>query len=201
MAPREANQLRGLRYTVSMRMKYVALLRGVNVGGKNKLSMTDLKVCFENLGFTEVSTLLNSGNVVFTANDTAQSIARKIEASLIQTFKFDGQLIKVLVLSKNDINKVINQAPQGFGSEPDTYHTDVVFLINVPAEAAFAETECHPEVDVAWKGNGVIYYQRLSEKRTQSRLSKIISKPVYKSMTIRTWGTVQKLSERMKASG
>ena len=177
-------------------MRYAALLRGVNVGGKNKIAMSDLVLCLETLSFTEVSTLLNSGNAVFTAEGTAQSIAQKIEAALVQSFQFDSKLIKVLVLSQNDLKKVIDQAPKNFGSQPDAYYSDVVFLIDFPTEEAFAETECNPEVDSVWRGEGVIYYQRLGEGRTRSRLGKIIAKPVYKSMAIRTFNTVKKLYQR-----
>lgn len=160
--------------------------------------MADLKQCLETLHLTHVSTLLNSGNVVFVADAPAVVIAKKIEAALIQSFQFDSELIKVLVLSEAALEAVITEAPQGFGSEPQKYYTDVVFLMNVSADAAFAETECHPEVDQAWQGSQVVYYQRLGSMRTKSRLSKVIGKPIYKSMTIRTWNTVQKLYERMK---
>ena len=148
-------------------------------------------------GFTQVRTLLNSGNAVFTSEGFAKTIAKKIEAALIESFQFDSELIKVLVLSEDDIKTVISEAPQGFGSQPETYYSDVVFLIDVSVQEAFAETECHPEIDAAWQGSQVIYYQRLGSMRAKSRLAKIIGKPVYKSMTIRTWGTVKKLLERM----
>jgi len=174
-------------------MQYVALFRGVNVGGKNKLPMSELKACLENLGLKNVRTHINSGNALFESNDDARAIARKIEATLVQVFQFDSDIIKVLVLSKNQLAGIIKDAPKGFGQEPDTYHSDVAFLIDVDAKEAFGAFDRNPEVDTMWLGSGVVYYRRLSAKRTKSRLSRVIGKPVYKSMTIRSWSTTIKL--------
>ena len=113
--------------------------------------------------------------------------------ALIKTFTFDSQLIKVLVLTHQEIISIIHNAPAGFGANPDTYYSDVVFVIRKPVSEVFAQTECNPEVDKAWPGEVVIYYQRLGEGRTRSRLPKIIAKPIYKSVTIRTFNTVKKL--------
>ena len=179
-------------------MRYVALLRGVNVGGKNKISMAELRICLQKLGFNEVSTFLNSGNALFSTSESdTKKLSKQIEEALTDNFTFESELIKVLVVSQKDLKEVIEQMPKGFAGEPEKYYSDIIFLIDISAEAAFSETECHPEVDKAWQGKNVIYYQRLGEKRTKSRLTKIIGKPIYKSMTIRTFNTVKKLFEQM----
>jgi len=54
-------------------MKYIALLRGINVGGNNKVSMTDLRTCFEDIGFTNVRTYINSGNIFFESSETGEA--------------------------------------------------------------------------------------------------------------------------------
>lgn len=179
-------------------MKYVALLRGVNVGGKNKLSMAELKVALEALGLTKVTTLLNSGNVMFEANNDAKKLARQIEASLLKTFTFDSDLIKILLVSERELKNVIEQAPKGFGSQSSRFHSDVVFIMEGTVKQLMAEVEVNPAVDKAWPGKGVAYYQRLSEQRTKSRLGKIIAKPIYKSLTIRSWNTVLRLRQKME---
>lgn len=179
-------------------MKYVALLRGVNVGGKNKIAMSDLKVCLEKLDFTEVSTLLNSGNAVFTsAEDDSKKLAAQIEKALIDNFHFDSELIRVLVLSQPQLRSVIESAPQGFGTKPELYHSDVAFLIEGDADEVAREFSCNPIVDTMWVGQGAVFYQRLSTQLTKSRIGKIIGKPIYKLLTIRTWNTVNKLYIRM----
>lgn len=177
-------------------MKYVAFLRGVNVGGKNTISMADLKVCFEDLGYADVSTYINSGNVLFSSGKSAEVLMREIEQRLVTAFKFDSELIKTLVISKPNFKAIIDSAPKGFGNQPKKYHSDVMFLIG-NHNNAMAELELHPDVDKAWESKNVIYFQRLSAKRTKSKLSKIISKPIYKSITIRSWNTVQKLRQKL----
>lgn len=180
-------------------MKYVALLRGVNVGGKNKIAMSELKVCLEKLGYDNVTTYINSGNVLFSSSKTSAELAEQIEEALVKGFKFDSELIKVLVLSDAQLEKVIQSAPKGFGTHSETYHSDAVFLIGQSVESAIGEFEIHPEVDRLWEGQGMVYFQRLSAKRTKSRLSKIVMKPIYKSMTIRSWNTVLKLQQRLES--
>lgn len=177
-------------------MKYVALLRGVNVGGKNNVSMAELKVCFEKLGYTDVSTYINSGNILFSSDKSSEVLMSEIENQLIKTFKFDSELIKTLVLSKDAFKKVVELAPKGFGEQPGMYHSDVMFLIGAHKNV-MADFEYREGVDTAWEGEGVVYFRRLSAERTKSRLSKIISKPIYKSMTIRSWNTVQKISAKL----
>lgn len=178
-------------------MQYIALLRGVNVGGKNKVSMAELKLCFEDLGFENVSTYINSGNILFSSPKSSRALAKEIEATLIKKFKFDSEIIKTLVISRTQLKQVIDSAPSGFGKSPTKYHSDAVFLIGVTVADAMMDVELHPDVDAAWPGEGMVYYRRLSAKRTKSRLSKIIGKPVYKSMTIRSWNTVLKLYDRL----
>jgi uncharacterized protein (DUF1697 family) len=174
-------------------MKYLALFRGVNVGGKNKLSMAELKLCLADLGLKNVETYINSGNALFESDESGEKIAITIEAALVKKFKFDSDIIKVLVLSKGELAAVVADAPKGFGQKPDMYHSDVAFLIDVDAKEAFDTFELNPEVDAMWLGKGVVYYRRLSAMRTKSRLSRVIGKPVYKSMTIRNWNTTVKL--------
>ncbi len=168
------------------------------MGGKNTLPMAELKLCLEKLGFSEVSTFLNSGNALFSTDEkSAEKLARQIEAALLQTFTFDSDLIKVLVLSRDELRAVIQSAPKDFGKHPETYHSDVAFLMTGNADEAVSKFVCNPEVDTVWAGRGVIFYQRLSSQRTKSRLSKIMARPIYKSLTIRTWTTVNKLYQRM----
>lgn len=174
-------------------MKYIALLRGVNVGGKNKLSMAELKTCLDGLGLRNVKTYINSGNVLFKSGERADALSRKIEQALIKAFNFDSDLIKILVLSETRLESIVHNAPEGFGKTPAKHHSDVVFLIDVDTKEAFEAFELNPEVDAIWLGEGAIYFRRLSAKLTKSRLSKIVGKPVYKSMTIRNWNTVTKL--------
>jgi len=178
-------------------MNFVALLRGINVGGKNKVPMAGLKACIEELRCRNVKTYIASGNVVFESTKGAARLAVEIQNALSKNFKLDSEIITTLVLSRAQLEKVIRQAPKGFGSEPGKYHSDVIFLIGIPPAEAFKTFTPKEGVDKVWKGDLAIYSQRLSAQRTKSRLSKIMSSPLYKKMTIRTWTTTVKLLELM----
>lgn len=178
---------------------YLALLRGINVGGKNKVPMAGLKTLLEEIGLEDVSTYIASGNAMFRSTLTASTIARRIEAGLTATFRLDDELVKVLVLSHEQLKAIVDKRPRGFGDKPDTYHSDAVFLMGIDRDEAFAVFKPRDGVDQVWAGDGVIYSQRLSAQRTKSRLSKIMESPLYKSMTIRSWQTTQKLLELLEA--
>jgi uncharacterized protein (DUF1697 family) len=172
---------------------YVVLLRGINVGGKNKLAMAELKAHLEDLGFENVKTFIQSGNVILQSKLGAKTITEKIETSLPKKFKLDSALIKTLVLTDKQLREVIQKKPKGFGDQPDKYYSDVIFLMDLKSADAMKVFKPREGVDAIWEGDLAIYSQRLSAKRTQSRLSKIVGTPFYKSMTIRSWHTTTKL--------
>ena len=174
---------------------YIALLRGINVGGKNKVVMTDLKKCLEDLGYTNIQTYIASGNVIFESENDPLEIKIQIEKVLPKKFNLDDELIKVLVLSRERFFEIIKQKPDGFGEQPDIYHSDAIFLMDKTSEQVMSVFDPREGVDRIWPGNGVIYSQRLSAQRTKSRLNKAIGTPEYKFMTIRSWNTVLKLME------
>ncbi len=178
---------------------YLILLRGINVGGKNKVSMTELKKCLEEIGFENVISYINSGNIFVDSKLSTKTITEKIENILPTKFKLDSEIIKILAISKEELETVVNNAPKGFGFKPQTYYSDVIFLLDKTVKELIDQTEVNPEVDTAWPGKEVVYYQRLGAKRTKSRLGKIISKPIYKSLTIRSWNTVTKLLAILKS--
>lgn len=174
------------------------LLRGINVGGKNKISMAELKRCLEEHGCEKVMTYIQSGNVLLRTDLDAKTLSQQIETMLSKSFKLDSSSIKVLVLSKDQLQTVINEKPKGFGEQPGKYHSDVIFLMDIDAARAMSVFSPREGVDQVWPGNGVIYSQRLSELRTKSRLSKIVGTPAYQFMTIRNWNTTTKLLSLMQ---
>jgi uncharacterized protein (DUF1697 family) len=178
--------------------KYVALLRGINVGGKNKVPMAGLKKCLEELGFSDVATYIASGNVIFESDKGSEEINAQIEQALPKSFKLESKLVKVLVLSRNQLQAIITKKPKGFGEQPEKYHSDAIFLMGIDSAQAMEVFNPREGVDKVWPGDGVIYSQRLSSLRTKSRLSKIMGTPAYKSMTIRSWQTTTKLLEILK---
>lgn len=172
---------------------FIVLLRGVNVGGKNKVSMTKLKGHLNDQGFEKVTTYINSGNLLLMSDLNGAVLTQKIESLLTKNFKLDSSIIKVLVLTVDQFKAVINKKPRGFGEQPESFHSDVIFLIDIDIKDAMLALNPTEGVDRVWPGNGVVYSQRLSTQLAKSRIGKITGKSVYHSMTIRNWNTTIKL--------
>jgi uncharacterized protein (DUF1697 family) len=178
-------------------IQYLALLRGINVGGKNIIKMVDLKACFEGMGFTEVLTFIQSGNVLFSsAEKDKKKLTRKIEQVLSERFNYTSLIVAV---TQKELKKVIAEAPKGFGKDLDTFRYDVLFLKEplTPREA-MKNVRVKEGVDEAHTGGSVLYFSRLTSKASQSYLTKIITLPMYQNMTIRNWNTTTKLLALME---
>src|SRR5690606_6008872 len=105
-----------------------------------------------------------------------------------------GLPLVAVVRSHRQLRDVVRKAPEGFGTEPDRYHSDVIFLrAPLTSAKAMEVVSLRDGVDRAWPGTGVLYFARLSARRTQSRTSRIVGTPQYQRMTIRTWSTTTKL--------
>ena len=173
------------------RKSYVALLRGINVGGRNAVAMADLRAAFDHAGYRDVRTYINSGNVLFGTDRPSKGLEDEIEHFLER--RFDVPLV-VVVRSHAQFGAVVHDAPDEFGAHTSRYHSDVLFLKRtVNARRLLADIPLREGVDRSWAGAGVIYFERLSARRTQSKLSRFASMPAYKQTTIRSWSTTTKL--------
>ena len=173
--------------------QYVALLRGINVGGLNLIKMTDLKACFETSKLENVATYIQSGNVLFESSETKrEKLISRLEKALSETFSpYKG---KVVLCSHEKLGQIVSKAPKGFGSQPQKYRYDVIFLKEpLMARDAIKSVATRSGVDQAFVGPDVLYFSRLIAKATQSQLSRIVGFPVYQNMTIRNWNTTCKL--------
>jgi uncharacterized protein (DUF1697 family) len=171
---------------------YLTLLRGINVGGNNLIKMGSLRDSFERNGFVEVSTYIQSGNVLFRSRAAdVKRLTRKIERMLSKEFSYEA---RVVVVSHDKLRGIVEKAPKGFGTKPADYLSDVIFLRPpLTAAEAMREVQTREGVDKAAAGDGVLYFSRLKAKASRSRLSKIVSSPIYPQVTIRSWGTTTKL--------
>ncbi len=171
--------------------RYVALLRGINVGGRNSVAMADLREAFEAAGYEAVSTYIRSGNVLFQSDAAPDLLEDDLEAVLERRFGFR---LLVVVRSHLQLRNVVEEAPDGFGADPEKYHSDVIFLkAPLSSQEAMVVVSLREGVDQAWPGTGVIYFARLSARRTQSRMNRIVGTREYAQMTIRNWTTTTKL--------
>jgi uncharacterized protein (DUF1697 family) len=180
--------------------QYVALLRGINVGGKNLIKMADLKVCFEKHGFSEPATFIQSGNVLFGSSETNQTkLTSEIEKVLSKTFGYSS---RVVLRSLKEMRATVAKAPKGFGSDPKTYRYYVYFLKEpLTGDEAIKNLVLKEGVDEVFAGHGVYYSTQLVSKLTQSRLNRVAGLPMYQNLTIRNWNTTTKLLALMEARG
>ena len=179
---------------------YVALLRGINVGGKNLIRMADLKACFEAEGLENVSTYIQSGNVLFTSRErSAAKMTARLEQTLASRFNYKASL---LLRTRAQMQEIVASAPEGFGESPDLYRYDVIFLYpTLESVETLAIVPIREGVDQGHPGPGVLYFSRLIAKAAQSKLNKLISMPIYKSVTIRNWNTTTTLQRLMELPG
>jgi len=142
-----------------------------------------------------VATYIASGNVVFSSPGAGAALARRIEEALGKAF---GYQTWVMLRSQKQLQEIVRRAPPGFGADPAKYRSDVIFL-NAPLTAASAikSVLTREGVDTAHAGPGVLYFSRLGARASQSKLSRVMSLPIYKSMTIRNWNTTTALLRLM----
>jgi len=171
--------------------RYLALLRGINVGGRHRVPMADLRATCEAGGYSSVRTFIQSGNVLLATDAPAATLEGDLEALLERRFGFG---VPVVVRSLRQLRRVVSEAPQGFGGEPQRFHSDVIFLkAPLTSRRVMEVVTLRDGVDQAWPGPGAVYFARLTERRTESRMNRITGTPEYQQMTIRTWSTTTTL--------
>lgn len=153
--------------------------------------MADLRGLLDDAGFGPVETYIQSGNVLFESATRRAALDADLAAVLAD---HRGVPLTVVLRSHRQLANVVAKAPAGFGQAPDLYLSDVVFLKEPLTSAqALRVVERREGVDQVWPGTGVLYIARLSERRSQSRFSRIARTPEYQRMTIRNWNTTTKL--------
>jgi uncharacterized protein (DUF1697 family) len=179
--------------------QYLALLRGINVGGGNIVKMADLKACFEAARLENVATYIQTGNVLFeTAEPNAGKLVRKLEQALSETFR--PYKARIVLCSHAKLRRIVQKAPRDFGSQPEKYRYDVIYLKEpLTASAAMKSVPTKPGVDAAFTGPDVLYFSRLIARASQSRLARIVTMAIYQDMTIRNWNTTRKILALMDA--
>jgi uncharacterized protein (DUF1697 family) len=177
-------------------MVYVALLRGINVGGKNKIGMKQLKETFFRLGLESVVTYINSGNVVFVDHQTKDVLEKKLRQEIYLEHDLD---IPVLIRSLNDFESLMKTLPDDWKND-DTMKCDVLFLESGLDEAAVMEKlTVKPGIDNVLPATGAIIWSVERKNVTRSSLTKIVGTDLYKKMTVRNVNTARKLYEMMKS--
>lgn len=179
-------------------MVYTALLRGINVGGNNKVDMKLLKTSFEQVGMENVVTYINSGNIVFTtANHSKHEIAPILEQAILDTF---GLQIKVLIRSLEDMKNVMSALPESWKNDGDM-KSDVLFLWeDIDDESILDKLTIKPQIETVKYAPGAILWKIDKVNVTKSSMTKLIGTQLYKQMTVRNVNTTRKIYELMLAA-
>jgi uncharacterized protein (DUF1697 family) len=176
---------------------YVALLRGINVGGKNKVEMRKLATVFEEAGMTSVRTYINSGNVIFSSPIRARSrLASVLEEAIAERFGF---AIDVLVRDTKSMRAVVEAIPEHWTND-QTMRCDVMFLFGeIARPSVLKKLQFKPEMEDVRYASGAVIWRVDRKNVTRSGMMKLVGTPLYKQMTIRNCNTARKLLQLMES--
>ena len=176
--------------------KYLALLRGINVGGNKKVDMKKLKVMFEGLNFDNVSTYINSGNILFSSKEKdIKKLTEIMEKEFEKVFKFE---VKFLLRDSEKILNLCKSLPEDFTNDKNQ-KTDILFLWEeYDKKSSLNLIEINKDVDNLIYVKGAIIWNLNKMDYSKSRMHKFIGTIVYKNMTARNVNTVRKLNELLK---
>jgi uncharacterized protein (DUF1697 family) len=175
---------------------FVALLRGVNVGGNNMISMRELKESFEEIEFDQVSTYINSGNIIFTTKESdPRKLETKIERMLAKEYDLNS---KVVIRSVSEMEKLVQNLPRSWKGDAD-WRYNVIFLRHtidskeiledLPAKSEIEEIVYHP---------GALMWSALVSDINRTTWAKFATRKIYQDTTVRNLNTTKKLYELMK---
>jgi uncharacterized protein (DUF1697 family) len=179
-------------------MIYVALLRGINVGGANRVDMATLRSAVAEIGADRVTTYINSGNVIFDhPRIRAEDLASKIEEAVDQTFRLQ---IPTLVHPGHRIEAIAEAIPDGWAQD-DANRCDVIYLwSDIDESGLLDEMPINPTVEEAIYTPGALIWRVDRDDLTRSRRNRLIGTPLYSRMTVRNANTARKLADLVDAA-
>lgn len=175
--------------------KYIALLRGINISGKNKIAMSDLKANFAELGYLAVSTHLNSGNIIFSSGvDDMATLASTIKAMIKSKFELD---IPVFIVSQEELKDILNNAPDWWGNTNKEIYDNLIFLLPPISYDEFYHEIGAPkdEYEKSYHYKNAIFWSFIRKDYQKTNWwSKTASSNISDKITIRTANTVRKIT-------
>ncbi|MCM3781704.1 DUF1697 domain-containing protein [Neobacillus mesonae] len=181
-------------------MIYVALLRGINVGGKNKINMKLLKESFERVGMLNVVTYINSGNIIFAhpKENFNTEIAQILEQAIVEDFALP---IRVVVRSLEEMQTVVEVLPDSWTNDA-LAKSDVMFLWDeINHDSILDKLPLKPGIGTLLYTPGAILYSVAKENVTKSGMNKLIGTTIYQHMTIRNVNTTRQIYKLMQEAG
>jgi uncharacterized protein (DUF1697 family) len=173
-------------------MRYVALLRGINVGGKSIVRMADLKECVEELGYGDISTFIASGNVLFESAKDAAKLELELERALERRFELP---ITVVVRSRAEVGRVVKAIPPSWVGN-DGLRVNVAFLRRkLDGRKLARELEPKEGVDELVATKAALIWATRRDALARSGMQKLVGGAAYKDLTVRNLNTTLKLQE------
>jgi len=180
-------------------MKYIAFLRGINISGKNKISMPKLKSVLEGLGFESVVTFLNSGNVVFESESSGKELlSQKICRAIKESFEIE---IPVFITTPAELEDVLGASPEWWGTDDKTIYDNLIFIIPPTTCKEIYDTVGAPSenIDKIFEYKNHIFWSfDLKNYRKSNWWIKTASTSIKDKITIRTANTVRKVLKLCK---
>ena len=179
----------------------IALLRGINVGGKSIVAMSDLRAAFVEAGFSDASTYIASGNILFRSDQEALDLQASIGRLVAERFGIDTP---VAVITASELAEALAQAPEWWGRTPGDRHNAIFAISPATAQSVTAEVgDIKPEYEqLAWHGQ-LIFWSAPMKTFSRTRWGTVSKLPIYQQITIRGRNTALKLLElaEQKAMG
>ena len=176
--------------------RYIALLRGINISGKNKISMPELKTALGEKGFADVKTYLNSGNVIFSEDETdAVKLAERISTIILETFHLE---IPVFVISQDELKELLSKAPSWWGNDNKDIYDNLIFVITPYSIETVAEKIGEPtaELEKVELCENVAFWSFDRKLYAKANWWKKSATPgIGEMITIRTANTLRKIAE------
>ena len=175
---------------------FVALLRGVNVGGNNMISMSSLKESFEKLGFKQVTTYINSGNIVFKTKEAdARKVEKKIEQMLSKEYQLDS---KVVLRSFHEMAQLVKSLPRSWESDSSRKYNVMFLRHSIDSEKILADLPIKNDIEEVLYRQGALLWSAQATELNQTSMVKLASRKIYQDMTVRNLNTTKKLHDLMK---
>lgn len=179
-------------------MKYIVLLRGINISGKNKISMNELKSKLEGYNYKNVITYLNSGNIILESNETKDEVVTNIHYLIQNEFKLN---IPVFVMTNDELNDLLDNSPKWWDVDNKENYTNVIFILkpHTYEEIQLSLGRLNDSVErIEEYKNSIFWMYKLKDYRKSTWWVKTASSDVKDFITIRTKNTVKKLLELCK---
>ena len=175
---------------------FVALLRGVNVGGNNMISMSALKSSFEELGFADVTTYINSGNIIFKSKENdARKLEGKIEQMLSRDYELDS---KVVLRSLSEMETLVNDLPRDWNGDSSRRYNVIFLRHTIDSEKVLAELPAKSDVEEVVYRPGTLLWSAQVTELNRTMMLKLSSRKLFQDMTVRNLNTTKKLYALMK---